>query len=160
LARMTSRCGDVYFRARASRMLRSWEVISTEYGLCRGIGGPSSGAHYAHVALYRNILYVIVFTSMTTKAPGGLRWFPHNTPPSRPLQCIDWAPHPRTTPVQNMCVDHGRLHIAMAEEFLKWSIATVLLFLYHQDHTDHVTCQLATVRGRESSTPTVSERHQ
>ena len=42
-------------------------------------------------------------------------------PSSQPLQSIDWASHPRATPVQNMCVDHGRPHIAMAEEFLNRS---------------------------------------
>ena len=38
LARMTSRYGDVYLRARASNAARSSAVSSMMYGLCLGVG--------------------------------------------------------------------------------------------------------------------------
>ena len=40
LARMTSRYGDVYLRARASSAARSSAVSSMTYGLCLGVGAP------------------------------------------------------------------------------------------------------------------------
>src|ERR1051325_11703586 len=51
LARTTLKYGDVYFRASASRMVRSVFVSVIEYGLVRGIKTPIGAHPYCQSAL-------------------------------------------------------------------------------------------------------------
>ena len=48
--------------------------------------------------------------------------------PARRSQRVRGALHPLAAPVQDVGVDHGRLHIALAEEFLNgWDVVRVVV---------------------------------
>jgi hypothetical protein len=74
LARITSRYGDVYFRARASRSRRSATLNATRYGLVRGIVPESSLATQSvrtHPDSESNIRHRTCVTEYLASGPKG-----------------------------------------------------------------------------------------
>src|SRR5258708_39350455 len=70
-ARTTSRYGDVYRRAAASRRRRSSSVRTMRYGLVRGITAPfAEGTMSRHCMEVWDLNYVTVIMSESTKEAG------------------------------------------------------------------------------------------
>jgi len=66
-ARMTSRYGDVYLRARASNAARFSAVSSMMYGLCLGVGTPPCHPRKVSTLPATATKYVTVFMRSSTK---------------------------------------------------------------------------------------------